>query len=150
MLKLVANPTSPGTREFPLGPGTNYAGRGYSNDVKIEDPSVSTNHAQIIVENGRVIIKDLGSMNGTYINGMPVTEAVIHPGESIRLGAVELLFEDDVPAIRTEVVTKPRPDPVPVPPPMPAPELIDGIPIANPVVAEALRAARERLHKSTK
>jgi pSer/pThr/pTyr-binding forkhead associated (FHA) protein len=123
MPKLVVNASSAVSREFPLGPGANYAGRGYKNDIKIEDPSVSNAHAQIIVEQGRVIIKDLGSMNGTFINGAPVQEAELHAGESLRLGAVELVFQDD----------------------KPEPELVEGVPVPNPIAAEALRAARERL-----
>ncbi len=123
MPKLVVHPSTTGSHEFPLGPGANYAGRGYNNNVKIEDPSVSNVHAQIIVEQGRVIIKDLGSMNGTYINGAPVKEAELHAGESLRLGAVELVFQDD----KHE------------------PELVEGVPIPDPIAAEALRAARERL-----
>ncbi len=125
MLKLVGNLNSAGKLEFPLEPGNNFAGRGFANDMKIEDPSVSSNHAQIIVEGGRVIIRDLNSKNGTFINGLPVTEAELMPGQSVRLGAVELVVE----------VERPKP------------EIIDGIPIANPVVAEALRAARERNSK---
>ena len=128
MPKLVVNPSTAGSREFPLGPGPNYAGRGFANNIKIEDPSVSNAHAQIIVEQGRVIIKDLGSMNGTYINGTPVKEAELHPGESLRLGAVELVFQDD----------------------KPQPELVEGVPVLNPIAAEALRAARERLGLSKK
>ena len=123
MPKLVVNPSTTGSREFPLGPGAYYAGRGFENNIKIEDPSVSNAHAQIIVEQGRVIIKDLGSMNGTYINGLPVKEAVLHAGESLRLGAVELVFQED----------------------KPEPEMVEGVPVPHPIAAEALRAARQRL-----
>ena len=74
MPRLVINPGTPSAWEVQLRPGTNLLGRGFANDFKIDHPSVSGSHAQIIVENGTVIIKDLGSTNGTYVNRAPVTE----------------------------------------------------------------------------
>jgi pSer/pThr/pTyr-binding forkhead associated (FHA) protein len=129
MLKLVVKPSTTDRREFPLERGTIYAGRGNANDIKIEDPTVSNSHAQIIVEEGRVIIKDLGSKNGTYINGLPVTEGILQPGQSVRLGAVELIFQDDPP---------------------PPPEIVEGVVVKDPVVAEVLRAALERRSQGRK
>jgi len=60
---------------------------------KIEDPSVSGSHAQIVLNGGAVMVKDLGSTNGTFINRSPVTEAALQPGHCLRLGGVEMLFQ---------------------------------------------------------
>src|SRR5882724_947447 len=98
MPKLVVNAGTPQPREFELKPGTNYLGRGFANDFKIEDPSVSGSHAQIVLNGGAVMVKDLGSTNGTFINRAPVTEAALQPGHMLRLGGVEMLFHDDAPA----------------------------------------------------
>jgi hypothetical protein len=93
MPKLVVNAGTPQAREFELKPGTNYLGRGFANDFKIEDPSVSGSHAQIVLNGGAVMVKDLGSTNGTFINRSPVTEAALQSGQLLRLGGVEMLFQ---------------------------------------------------------
>src|ERR1041385_5235031 len=83
MARLVVNPGSPTSWEIELKAGTNTIGRGFANDFKIPDPSVSGSHCSIIIDSGNVIIKDLGSTNGTFINRAPVTEATLHPGQTI-------------------------------------------------------------------
>src|SRR5579863_9988310 len=97
MAKLVINPGTEQSREFELKPGSNYVGRGFANDLSIEDSSVSTSHCQISVNGESVIIKDLGSTNGTFINDDRVTEAALRPGQSLRLGTLEMIFENAAP-----------------------------------------------------
>lgn len=63
------------------------------NDLVISAPTVSRQHAQILVRGGRVEIEDLGSSNGTFVNGSPVRMAELSPGDKLRLGDVELVFE---------------------------------------------------------
>jgi hypothetical protein len=116
MPKLVVNPGSSASWAIDLKPGTNSVGRGFANDFKIEDPSVSGCHCQIIVNNGMAVIKDLGSTNGTFINRVPVTEAMLESGQTVHLGGVELFFQTDPP---TYGATAPEAIPVaPPPPPM--------------------------------
>src|SRR6266436_2395294 len=98
MARLVVNPGSPTAWEIELKAGANTIGRGFANDFKISDPSVSGSHCRIIIDSGNVIIKDLGSTNGTFINRAPVTEATLLPGQTIHLGGVEMLFRADAPA----------------------------------------------------
>src|SRR3954470_4381736 len=95
MPRLVINPGTPQARELQLKPGVNYIGRGFANDHKIDDGSVSTSHCQIMVDGSLVIVKDLGSTNGTYINRTEVQEASLQGGQLLRLGTVEMLFEVD-------------------------------------------------------
>src|SRR5215471_5185256 len=99
MAKLVVNPGSSAAWEIELKPGPNFLGRGFANDFKIDDPSVSGSHCQIIVDQSNILIKDLGSTNGTYINRSQVREAALLPGQTIHLGGVELFFQPDTPAI---------------------------------------------------
>ncbi len=95
MPRLVLHAGTPNARGFELKPGSNYVGRAFSNDFKIEDPSVSSNHAQIVVDGDVITLKDLGSTNGTFINRSQVREGFLQPGQIVSLGAVELLLEGD-------------------------------------------------------
>jgi hypothetical protein len=69
-------------------------GRGPDNDVVIEHVSMSGSHAMIQNLGGTFQLIDLGSTNGTYINGAPVTEAVLESGAQIQFGSVEAVFVD--------------------------------------------------------
>jgi predicted component of type VI protein secretion system len=66
-------------------------GREISNGVALNDESVSRYHAKIQEDNGRVILTDLGSTNGTRINGHPVQLKVLKPGDQIHIGRCILL-----------------------------------------------------------
>src|SRR6476619_2081252 len=98
MPRLVINPGTASVWEVQLRPGINSLGRGFANDFKLDHGSVSTSHCQITLEGARATIKDLGSTNGTFVNRAPVMEAVLESGQTVHLGAVQLLFEADVPA----------------------------------------------------
>ena len=58
-------------------------GRADDNIVKIDDPSVSSHHAEIIVKDKRVTVRDLGSTNGTRIGGRKVQETELLEGDQI-------------------------------------------------------------------
>ncbi len=77
-------------------------GRGDSNHVNLPDPSVSVSHATLRLRDGVWILSDLGSTNGTAVDGEPVrTEVPLSPGSVLRLGEVELLFEPRDPGRQT-------------------------------------------------
>jgi pSer/pThr/pTyr-binding forkhead associated (FHA) protein len=117
MPKLIIQSNGQPVREFPLKPGINSVGRGDVNDLQIPDPSVSTCHAEIVLEEAGVRIKDLGSTNGTFVNQQLVTEAALSAGQSFRLGGVELNLEDDAPVVAAAParrMTLAAVDPVPV------------------------------------
>ena len=97
MNRLVVNPSRPDNWEIQLKDGANHLGRGDAVDFKIGDASVSSSHCQIVVNDGTVSIQDLGSTNGTFINGAPVHEARLENGQTIRLGGVEMIFYADAP-----------------------------------------------------
>jgi pSer/pThr/pTyr-binding forkhead associated (FHA) protein/tetratricopeptide (TPR) repeat protein len=61
-------------------------------DIAIDDDSVSRKHAEIVRSTKGVLIRDLGSANGTFLNGERVTEAPLSPGDVLRFGIVELRY----------------------------------------------------------
>jgi Mg-chelatase subunit ChlD len=80
-------------RSVPLGGGRTRIGALAENDVAIPAPSVSRAHAEIRAEGKGFTLVDLGSTNGTRVNGSRVEKARLRPGDRIRLGEVELVFE---------------------------------------------------------
>ena len=73
-------------------------GRVEDNTLQITEPSVSSHHAEILLQGSDVMVRDLNSTNGTFINGEKITEKVIKPGQILRLGQIELRLETDAPA----------------------------------------------------
>jgi pSer/pThr/pTyr-binding forkhead associated (FHA) protein len=82
-------------QSFPLAAiGTTTIGRDPSRDVALSaDPTTSRQHATITRVNGGYVLRDEGSANGTFLNGMRVTEQGLSPGDAIRIGANQLQFE---------------------------------------------------------
>jgi pSer/pThr/pTyr-binding forkhead associated (FHA) protein len=68
-------------------------GRGPDNTIVVNDPSISTHHAQLLLEGETYRLKDLDSTNGTRVNGKPVTETVLRFDDRIRFGAAEARYE---------------------------------------------------------
>ncbi len=68
-------------------------GRLEDNTFQIAEPSVSSHHCEILLRSGEVLIRDLNSTNGTFINGEKVTEGVLKPGQTLRLGQIEMRLE---------------------------------------------------------
>ena len=75
---------------------THTIGRAPENSIRLEDTSVSGRHAEIVLVAENCYLKDLGSTNGTLVNGQPVTEVQLRPGDRIRFGKVDASFERDV------------------------------------------------------
>jgi pSer/pThr/pTyr-binding forkhead associated (FHA) protein len=73
-------------------------GRVEDNTFHIAEPSVSSHHCEVLLQGNDVVVKDLNSTNGTYINGEKITEGVLKPGQILRLGQVEIRLETGAPA----------------------------------------------------
>jgi len=73
-------------------------GRVEDNVFQIAEPSVSSHHCEVLVQGKDVIVRDLNSTNGTYVNGEKVNEGPLKPGQILRLGQVEMRLETDAPA----------------------------------------------------
>jgi hypothetical protein len=70
-------------------------GRGTDCDLRLVDPGVSRHHAEIRVEDGEVVLVDLGSTNGTFVNGQPVRRVPLSDGTRVTLGRTTLVFRRD-------------------------------------------------------
>ena len=68
-------------------------GRAPSNDIFLNDMTVSGKHARVFVRGGRYHIEDTGSFNGVWINNESINEAVLHDGDIVQIGVFCLLFQ---------------------------------------------------------
>jgi pSer/pThr/pTyr-binding forkhead associated (FHA) protein len=73
---------------FPLPRGTVLIGRGSTCEIVANDPSVSRQHARLQVEEGALVVRDLGSSNGTYVNDREVRTRKLKHGDVLRVGKV--------------------------------------------------------------
>lgn len=92
-----------GTKVFPLIKTVVNVGRRIENDLTIDDPRVSRNHAQLRVVNGRYVIFDLNSTGGTYVNSQRSHQSMLYPGDVISLAGVPLIFGQDNPPRRADL-----------------------------------------------
>jgi pSer/pThr/pTyr-binding forkhead associated (FHA) protein len=68
-------------------------GRVEGNTLQIAEPSVSSHHCEVLLKGSDVLIHDLNSTNGTFINGEKITDGVLKPGQILRVGQIELRLE---------------------------------------------------------
>ena len=80
--------------EYDIGEGA-VMGRGDQAEIRLEDPFASSSHARLLRQGPVMVIEDLGSTNGTYLNEELLTgPQPLHPGDRIRIGDSEFVFED--------------------------------------------------------
>jgi len=70
-------------------------GRAKSTEARLNDPAVSKVHCQVTWDGARVIVADQGSTHGTFVNGARVTQQILKPGDTLRLGETQLSLQDD-------------------------------------------------------
>jgi len=98
---------------FELLPGLNKLGRNPTNDFRVSDPSVSSFHVELLVNDQEVRVRDLGSTNGTFIDEQRVDDAVLKPESTLRLGNVRFRLEE----VAVTPVAQPQSSPVEAGPP---------------------------------
>jgi transcriptional regulator with AAA-type ATPase domain len=103
---LVASPDTPEERSVPVGDRPVRIGSDDDNDLRIDDPHVSRRHAEVRRSPDGVILRDLGSKNGTFVEGIKVKEVLLPPGANITIGATAIRFVAEGERART-----PRPLP---------------------------------------
>ena len=72
-------------------------GRVEDNAFQIPDASVSSHHCEIIQQGNDILVRDLNSTNGSYINGEQITEKVLKPGQILRLGHIDVRLDAAAP-----------------------------------------------------
>lgn len=93
-----------GVKVFPLATSVVNIGRRMDNQLVIDDPRISRNHAQLRAINGRFVLFDLNSTGGTFVNGQRASQCVLYPGDVISLAGVALIFGQDNPPQRPDLV----------------------------------------------
>lgn len=99
-----------GTKIIPLTQAVINIGRRLDNHIVIDDPRVSRNHAQLRAIQGRFVLFDLNSTGGTLVNGQPIQQTILYPGDVISLAGVTLIFGQDLataPHARSQPQTQP-------------------------------------------
>jgi pSer/pThr/pTyr-binding forkhead associated (FHA) protein len=91
-----------------------HVGRASGNEIILPYPSISNRHCIFVQSGPDVVLRDLNSSNGTYVNGEAITEVVLRPTDKIQVGTVEIKFE---PGIRRPKLSAPL---------LPAPQLQTG------------------------
>jgi FHA domain-containing protein len=79
--------------QFDIGGALISVGRASDNDVIVDDPLVSRHHCQLKLQHGAYSFADLGSRNGSWVNGHAVSEVALGPGDVIRIGSTEIEFQ---------------------------------------------------------
>jgi pSer/pThr/pTyr-binding forkhead associated (FHA) protein len=79
---------------FPLGIGTTNIGRHPNSDIVLDDITVSRRHAQVVFSDGAYVVRDVGSLNGTYVNQQRTDEMRLYHGDEMQVGKFRLVFFD--------------------------------------------------------
>lgn len=98
--RLVVAGSQPGTgmetgSTYELQTPVTLLGRGTDCDLRMVDAGVSRHHAELRVEDGQVVLVDLGSTNGTFVNGQPMRHVVLTDGTNVTLGRTTMVFHQD-------------------------------------------------------
>jgi len=85
--------------------GPNVIGRAPDATIPYDVAGVSRNHARIVVSRDGFTLEDLGSKNGTYLQGKRITSAPLSDGDEVQIGKARLIFRSEPPSDATETVT---------------------------------------------
>lgn len=109
MVKLVWKVAGQSPLAFPLRQERVSIGRDAGNDVRLPEPAVSARHATIVQRGGRVVLHDLKSSNGTWVNGARIDNQELVHGDLVAFGRVVMHFVDE-----SQEAPPPPPKPVTV------------------------------------
>jgi pSer/pThr/pTyr-binding forkhead associated (FHA) protein len=110
---------NPQGKQVEVPPGTLTVGRAEDSGLIIASTRVSRHHCEIANEQIRLVVRDKGSGNGTFVNGAKISEQILGPGDEVRIGPLTFLVEIDgkrqraaqpaKPGLRPGVAAKPAP-----------------------------------------
>ena len=129
MAKLVIQTQGMTGRTHELKVDKTTIGRVEDNTFQIAEPSVSSHHCEVLLRGQEVVVKDLNSTNGTFINGEKITESVLKPGHTLRVGQIELRLENGAPA--SPAPGAPAPAPAEAKKPEAAPRTTRGVSLSE-------------------
>ncbi|MCV2394630.1 FHA domain-containing protein [Actinotalea sp. M2MS4P-6] len=90
-LLLMQRGPSAGAR-FLLDAERTSAGRSPSADIFLDDVTVSRKHAEFVREGDGFVVRDVGSLNGTYVNRERIDQALLRPGDEVQIGKFRMTF----------------------------------------------------------
>src|ERR1700721_3339614 len=96
MSKLVLKFESSVLQEVAVGQKEVSIARSPDNGIVIDNPAVSNYHARVFTEEGRLMLQDFGSLNGTFVNGQRVKMVMLKPGDSVAIGKHTIVVTDSV------------------------------------------------------
>ena len=96
MAKLVLKFEEQVLKEIAIGNTPVTIGRGPDNHIHIDNLAVSTHHAKIYQDAGRIIIEDLNSLNGTFMNNQRITKSFLKMGDKVLVGKHHIMLEDTI------------------------------------------------------
>jgi CheY-like chemotaxis protein len=97
MAKLVVITKGLSAASHELGGKWTTIGRADGNDFQIAEASISGRHCEVKLRGDELVVRDLQSTNGTFAGGQKISEGVVKPGQTLRVGEVELRFENSAP-----------------------------------------------------
>jgi hypothetical protein len=106
-------------RALVLRLGVNHVGRDPDCELCIDHPTISSRHCELALTDDGVYARDCHSTNGTFVNGEPILEAWLDPGQTLRLGDVELFVESTDATVAIPKFERPLQQP---PPPVVLPD----------------------------
>ncbi|MCK4341436.1 MAG: FHA domain-containing protein [Phycisphaerae bacterium] len=80
-------------REFPMAEEVMTLGRRQDCHLRIPTRDVSRRHCELLIEKRGLVVKDLGSSNGTFVNGKRIAETELVPGDHLRIGPVTFIVQ---------------------------------------------------------
>src|SRR3974390_1352246 len=98
-------------KEVPLGTRPVTIGRAPDNDIPIDNLAVSNYHARVYVEAGSLVVEDLNSLNGSFLNDIRVERAMLKDGDTILIGKHQIVVDQahDVALLEDELRRAPAP-----------------------------------------
>jgi len=90
-VRLVANDG----RSYPLSIGSTVIGRGDQANLRLPDVGISRRHARLDYDGAQVVLTDLGSTNGSMVNGQRISAVALNPGDMVQIGTTTLTFRVD-------------------------------------------------------